>query len=137
MDILARFLHLQVQERRRVTPKGVKVEKRETMIFPRFHQLDAVRSLVRHSRANGSGHNYLVQHSAGSGKSNSIAWLAHRLSSLHDGETGGNAVMTHPHSNKGANHAFCRRAIGHGTMKFEAQKSYPQTFRLQRFKKVA
>lgn len=84
MDILARFLHLQVEERRRVTPKGVKVEKRETMIFPRFHQLDAVRSLVTHARGNGSGHNYLVQHSAGSGKSNSIAWLAHRLSSLHD-----------------------------------------------------
>ncbi len=84
MDILARFLHLQVEERRRVTPKGVKVEKRETMIFPRFHQLDAVRSLVAHARENGSGHNYLVQHSAGSGKSNSIAWLAHRLSNLHD-----------------------------------------------------
>jgi type I restriction enzyme R subunit len=84
MDILARFLHLQVEERRRVTPKGVKVEKRETMIFPRFHQLDAVRSLVSHARGNGSGHNYLVQHSAGSGKSNSIAWLAHRLSNLHD-----------------------------------------------------
>ena len=78
MDILARFLHLQVEERRRVTPKGVKVEKRETMIFPRFHQLDVVRSLVTHARGNGSGHNYLVQHSAGSGKSNSIAWLAHR-----------------------------------------------------------
>lgn len=92
MDILARFLHLQVQERRSVTPKGVKVEKRETMIFPRFHQLDAVRSLVTHARDNGSGHNYLVQHSAGSGKSNSIAWLAHRLSSLHDG-TGSDKVF--------------------------------------------
>ncbi|MDY0223225.1 MAG: DEAD/DEAH box helicase family protein [Desulfobacterium sp.] len=54
------------------------------MIFPRFHQLDCVKSLVGHSRENGTGHNYLVQHSAGSGKSNSIAWLAHRLSSLHD-----------------------------------------------------
>ena len=86
MDILARFLHLQIQERQRVTPQGVKVEKRETMIFPRFHQLDAVRSLVTHARANGSGHNYLVQHSAGSGKSNSIAWLAHRLSNLHGGD---------------------------------------------------
>ncbi|WOI12647.1 type I restriction endonuclease subunit R [Thalassospira lucentensis] len=85
MDILARFLHLQVQERRVVTKKGIKVEKRETMIFPRFHQLDVVRELVSHSKAKGSGHNYLVQHSAGSGKSNSIAWLAHRLSSLHDG----------------------------------------------------
>lgn len=84
LDILARFLHLQIEEKRRVTPSGVKAEKRETMIFPRFHQLDAVRDLVSHSQAHGSGHNYLVQHSAGSGKSNSIAWLAHRLSNLHD-----------------------------------------------------
>ena len=54
------------------------------MIFPRYHQLDAVRMLVAHARANGAGRNYLIQHSAGSGKSNSIAWLAHRLASLHD-----------------------------------------------------
>ena len=54
------------------------------MIFPRYHQLDAVRRLVAHARSNGAGRNYLIQHSAGSGKSNSIAWLAHRLSSLHD-----------------------------------------------------
>jgi type I restriction enzyme R subunit len=52
------------------------------MIFPRYHQLDAVRKLVSHARVNGSGRNYLVQHSAGSGKSNSIAWLAHRLATL-------------------------------------------------------
>jgi type I restriction enzyme, R subunit len=58
--------------------------RKETMIFPRYHQLDAVRKLVAHARANGSGRNYLIQHSAGSGKSNSIAWLAHRLASLHD-----------------------------------------------------
>jgi type I restriction enzyme R subunit len=54
------------------------------VIFPRYHQLDAVRRLVGHAREHGPGQNYLVQHSAGSGKSNTIAWLAHRLSSLHD-----------------------------------------------------
>ncbi len=54
------------------------------MIFPRYHQLDAVRKMVADARRQGPGHNYLVQHSAGSGKSNSIAWLAHRLASLHN-----------------------------------------------------
>jgi len=56
------------------------------LIFPRFHQLDAVRKLIGHAKAHGAGHNYLVQHSAGSGKSNTIAWTAYRLASLHDGE---------------------------------------------------
>ena len=84
MDILARFLHLEVSETRVTTKKGVKRQKRETLIFPRYHQLDAVRKLIDNARAQGPGHNYLVQHSAGSGKSNSIAWLAHRLSNLHD-----------------------------------------------------
>ena len=60
------------------------VEGREKMIFPRYHQLDAVRKLVEAARADGPGHNYLVQHSAGSGKTNSISWLSHRLASLHD-----------------------------------------------------
>ena len=92
MDILARFLHLQTEVRRKITPKGVELEKSETMIFPRYHQLDVVRRLVAHAGTNGSGHNYLIQHSAGSGKSNSIAWLAHRLSNLH-GETGDQKVF--------------------------------------------
>ncbi len=83
LDILGRFMHLQVEEK-----KGRDGRKRrfETMIFPRYHQLDAVRKLVAAARANGPGTNYLVQHSAGSGKSNSIAWLAHRLATLHDDE---------------------------------------------------
>jgi type I restriction enzyme, R subunit len=54
------------------------------MVFPRYHQLRAVRLLVEAARAEGPGHNYLVEHSAGSGKSNTIAWLTHRLASLHD-----------------------------------------------------
>ncbi|AKS18383.1 type I restriction endonuclease subunit R [Xanthomonas campestris] len=84
LDILQRFMHLEIKERQIATDKGVRTVRKETMIFPRYHQLDAVRRLVGHARAHGSGHNYLVQHSAGSGKSNSIAWLAHRLASLHD-----------------------------------------------------
>lgn len=84
MDILGRFMHLQIEDKKVVTDKGIKKIRKEIMIFPRYHQLDAVRKLVRHSQKTGAGRNYLVQHSAGSGKSNSIAWLAHRLSSLHD-----------------------------------------------------
>ncbi len=80
LDILARFIHLQVEEKK----LGGKRVKRETMIFPRYHQLDCVRKVVDHARPNGTGNNYLVQHSAGSGKSNSIAWLAHRLATLYN-----------------------------------------------------
>ena len=80
LDILARFLHLQIEKKK----LGGKEVKREKMIFPRYHQLDCVRRLVAAARDNSTGTNYLVQHSAGSGKSNSIAWLAHRLSSLYD-----------------------------------------------------
>lgn len=81
LDLLARFIHLQIEEKR--TEDGRKV-KRETMIFPRYHQLQAVRQLETEARKEGPGHNYLVEHSAGSGKSNTIGWLAHRLASLHD-----------------------------------------------------
>jgi type I restriction enzyme R subunit len=79
LDILGRFMHLQVEE---VEAGGKKIKK-ETMIFPRYHQLDAVRKLESTARQEGAGSNYLIMHSAGSGKSNSIAWLAHRLSNLH------------------------------------------------------
>ena len=81
LDLLARFVHLQVDEKR--DDQGRKVQK-ETMIFPRYHQLQAVRLLVGEAREEGVGHNYLVEHSAGSGKSNTIGWLAHRLASLHN-----------------------------------------------------
>jgi type I restriction enzyme R subunit len=80
LDILARFIHLQIEEKR----LGAKKAKRETMIFPRYHQLDCVRKIVADARERGTGTNYLVQHSAGSGKSNSIGWLAHRLASLYN-----------------------------------------------------
>lgn len=81
LDLLARFIHLQVEEKR--DDQGRKVKK-ETMIFPRYHQLRAVRKLVDAARSEGVGNNYLVEHSAGSGKSNTIGWLTHRLASLHD-----------------------------------------------------
>src|SRR5690606_31823381 len=74
----------EVKERQVKTDKGVRTIRKETMVFPRYHQLDAVRKLVSYAREYGTGRNYLIQHSAGSGKSNSIAWLAHRLASLHD-----------------------------------------------------
>ncbi len=80
MDIIAKFLHLSVEEYELNGKKKIK----ETMIFPRFHQMDVVRKLTADAKKNGAGKNYLIQHSAGSGKSNSIAWLSYRLSSLHD-----------------------------------------------------
>ncbi len=84
LDIISRFLHLQVEEKRFTSGTAGRKVRKETMIFPRYHQLDVVRRMEADARALGAGHNYLVQHSAGSGKSNSIGWLAHRLASLHD-----------------------------------------------------
>jgi type I restriction enzyme R subunit len=84
LEILGRFMHLQVEEKRILTDEGIRKITKETMIFPRYHQLDCVRRLTKHAKTHGPGRNYLVQNSAGSGKSNSIAWLAHQLSSLHD-----------------------------------------------------
>ncbi|MDZ7804951.1 MAG: hypothetical protein U5K34_13325 [Thiohalophilus sp.] len=83
LDILGRFIHLQREEK--YTLEG-KREIKETMIFPRNHQWDVVNQLVNTARVEGPGHHYLIQHSAGSGKSNSIAWSAHRLASLHDAQ---------------------------------------------------
>lgn len=80
MDILGRFMHLEVKEMKYED----KIIKIETMIFPRYHQLDVVRKLSNDALKNGTGKNYLIQHSAGSGKSNSIAWLAYRLAGLHN-----------------------------------------------------
>ena len=80
MDIIGKFLHLSSEE---YEFDGVSKIK-ETMVFPRYHQLQVVRKLEKDAREFGAGRNYLIQHSAGSGKSNSIAWLSYRLSSLHD-----------------------------------------------------
>ncbi|MDP3947473.1 MAG: DEAD/DEAH box helicase family protein, partial [bacterium] len=62
----------------------LQIEKEKDLIFPRFHQLTAVRSLIANTKKTGSGKNYLVQHSAGSGKTYTISWLAHHLSQIHD-----------------------------------------------------
>lgn len=80
MDIIQKFISFEVKTEKK---DGKNVTKKR-LIFPRFHQLDVVRKLVADVRENGSGNNYLIQHSAGSGKSNSIAWTAYRLASLHD-----------------------------------------------------
>ncbi len=79
LEILHKYIHLQVN---RDDKTGA--VKSERMIFPRYHQLDVVTKLLADVRARGARHNYLIQHSAGSGKSNSIAWLAYRLASLHN-----------------------------------------------------
>ena len=81
LRILGRFIHLEIKTRE--DWQGLK-SKQETLIFPRYHQWRLVHRLVEKSREEGPGHKYLVQHSAGSGKSNSIAWTAHQLSALHD-----------------------------------------------------
>lgn len=87
MDIVQKFIHLQVKEEKKLLANGSEqVIKKKTLIFPRYHQLDVVRKLIADVREYGTGKNYLIQHSAGSGKSNSIAWTAYRLASLHNEE---------------------------------------------------
>ncbi len=87
LDILQKFISYQKTTKKVNLPDGkVRTDVTEKIIFPRYHQLDVVRRLIDHTRRNGPGHNYLIQHSAGSGKSNSIAWTAYRLASLHDDE---------------------------------------------------
>lgn len=83
LNILANFVHLQIEEKE--DWQGLKYKK-EALIFPRYHQWDVVGKLVNAARTEGPGHRYLIQHSAGSGKSNSIAWAAHQLSAVHTAE---------------------------------------------------
>ena len=75
-----------LQKETKKNPDTGKRETKETLIFPRYHQLNAVRKVINDVVVNHSEKNYLIQHSAGSGKTNTIAWLAHRLASLHDAE---------------------------------------------------
>lgn len=85
LDILGHFMFLEKKEEKVEDGRGGhRVVTKETMIFPRYHQLDSVRKLVFTAGNEGLGRNYLIQHSAGSGKTNSISWLSHRLASLHD-----------------------------------------------------
>lgn len=85
LELIQNYLHLQTVSERVYDPQtGAVIEKTdEVFIFPRFQQLDVTRTLLTLVKQDGVGHNYLVQHSAGSGKSNSIAWLAHQLASYY------------------------------------------------------
>lgn len=94
LDILGHFVFVEKKEEKVDDGKGgSRMVSREAMIFPRYHQLDATRKLVDAARSEGKGQNYLIQHSAGSGKTNSISWLSHRLASLHDRKGIGDAVQ--------------------------------------------
>jgi type I restriction enzyme, R subunit len=85
LDILGHFMFVEKVEEKVDDGKGGKKRiTKEAVIFPRYHQLDAVRKIVEAARQEATGHNYLIQHSAGSGKTNSISWLSHRLASLHN-----------------------------------------------------
>src|SRR5699024_9499781 len=83
--IIQSFCQLITEEKEYLDGKNrVRTRKEKKLIFPRYHQLLAVRNLIANARENGPGQKYLIQHSAGSGKSNSISWLAHQLVGLHD-----------------------------------------------------
>jgi type I restriction enzyme R subunit len=82
-DLIGNFIQEVTEEKE---DRNGKKRKEEKVIFPRYHQLETVKRIVEDTRTHGSGKNYLIQHSAGSGKSNTIAWTAHRLAELHDAE---------------------------------------------------
>ena len=84
LNIIGRLLH--IEKSQSTDPITGEITRRTTLLFPRFHQWELVTELVATAREEGPGNRYLVQHSAGSGKTNSIAWLAHGLSNLHDTE---------------------------------------------------
>ena len=82
-NIVQNYIQLIEEESEKILPDGkIRKEKLKKMIFPRYHQLDSVRNLLADAKDNGAGKRYLIQHSAGSGKSNSISWLAHQLVGL-------------------------------------------------------
>ncbi|EEK76916.1 Type III restriction protein res subunit [Bacillus cereus R309803] len=81
LEILDKFVYLKVDEEE--DDEG-NIKIKETLIFPRYHQRDAVKEVLAHAKTFGSGQSYLIQHSAGSGKTNSISWLSHRLATLHN-----------------------------------------------------
>lgn len=82
IELVSNFMHVQVDKKK--DKKTGRVTKSEVQLFPRYHQREVVRRLIADARENGAGKNYLIQHSAGSGKSNSIAWTAHNLANLYD-----------------------------------------------------
>ena len=82
LDLISKFVFIERKEE--VDEATGKKKHSETLIFPRYHQLDLIRKLLASVYEHGTELNYLVQHSAGSGKTNSIAWLTYRLASFHD-----------------------------------------------------
>lgn len=84
IELITKFIFIETKEETDELTGKKKVK--ETIIFPRYHQLDVIRRILADVEVNKTSLNYLIQHSAGSGKTNSIAWLAHRLASLHDSE---------------------------------------------------
>ena len=80
--LIDKFVYLQIKEEKNYKDKKKKIKK--NIIFPRYHQIDVIRQLLKDVSINKASLNYLIQHSAGSGKTNSIAWLSHRLMSIHD-----------------------------------------------------
>lgn len=84
LEIISKFMFIEVKEKEDEATGKKKIK--ENIIFPRFHQRDVLHKILADVYENGSTQNYLIQHSAGSGKTNSIAWLAYRLSSLHDAD---------------------------------------------------
>lgn len=83
LEIIHKFTY--IDKREEILDNGDAITK-ETLVFPRYHQLDVVNKVLGHVKQHGSGQNYLIQHSAGSGKTNSITWLTHRLALLHDAD---------------------------------------------------
>ena len=92
LEIISKFMFIEVKEKEEDEKKAAKEGRAprkkivETVIFPRFHQLDVIRKVLDDVMVNKSSQNYLLQHSAGSGKTNEIAWLSYRLASLHDAD---------------------------------------------------
>jgi len=95
LDLIENFVHIREQTDKTYDPQKGKVvdKKSEILVFPRFHQFNVIRKLKNHVVENGSGHNYLIQHTTGSGKSLSIGWLSHLLSSLYQTPTDTNRIF--------------------------------------------
>lgn len=84
IDLIHRFISFTTEKEEKVVKGEIKEVKKDKLIFPRYHQYDVVNKIMNDVRENGAGKDYLIEHSAGSGKSNSIAWIAYRLASIHD-----------------------------------------------------
>lgn len=84
LELISKFMFIETKEE--TDPNTGKKKVKESLVFPRYHQRDVLHEILKNVYVNKTSQNYLIQHSAGSGKTNSIAWLAHRLSSLHDAD---------------------------------------------------